>query len=82
CLQDKQRNRAVSSGFVKGGDNLLKQLHIIIRLLLFLVGIIGCSGFIVPFLTRRILNIGNLGGLVICILIVLYAVFMPKIHQW
>ena len=35
-----------------------------------------------PFLTRRILNIGNLGGLVICILIVLYAVFMPKIHQW
>ena len=60
----------------------MKQLHIIIRLLLFLVGIIGCSGFIVPFLTRRILNIGNLGGLVICILIVLYAVFMPKIHQW
>lgn len=60
----------------------MKQMHIIIRLLLFLFGIIGCSGFIVPFLTRRILNIGNLAGLMICIIFVLYAIFMPGIHQW
>ncbi|MDE7478392.1 MAG: YdcF family protein [Lachnospiraceae bacterium] len=60
----------------------MKPFHMIIRLLLFLVGIVGCSGFIVPFLTRRILNIGNLAGLVVCVFLVLYAVFMPRIHQW
>lgn len=60
----------------------MKQFHIILRLLLFLFGVIGCTGFIVPFLTRRILNIGNLAGLAGCIAIVLYAMFMPGIHQW
>lgn len=60
----------------------MKQFHIIVRLLLFLFGVIGCTGFVVPFLTRRILNIGNLAGLTVCTVLVLYAVFMPKIHQW
>lgn len=60
----------------------MKQFHIMIRLLLFLFGIIGCAGFIVPFLTRRILNIGNLAGLAACIIFVLYAILMPRVHQW
>lgn len=63
-------------------DEPLKQLHITIRLILFLFGVIGCTGFIVPFLTRRIINVGNLAGLAVCAALVLYAVFMPKIHQW
>jgi len=54
----------------------------IIRLLLFLFGVVGCAGFIIPFLTRRILNIGNLAGLAVCVIFVLYAVFMPGIHRW
>lgn len=60
----------------------MKQFQLIIRLILFLFGILGCTGFIVPFLTRRILNVGNLAGMLICIILVLYAVFMARIHQW
>ena len=60
----------------------MKQFHMIIRLILFLFGVIGCTGFIVPFLTRRILNIGNLAGLLVCAALMLYAVFMTRIHQW
>lgn len=52
------------------------------RLLLFLFGMIGCTGFVIPFLTRHILNIGNLAGLAVCTILVLYAIFMPKIHRW
>lgn len=59
----------------------MKQFHTMIRLLLFLLGVLGCTGFIVPFLTRRIINVGNLAGLAVCIIVVLYAVFMPGIHQ-
>lgn len=52
------------------------------RFLMFLFGVAGCTGFIVPFLTRRILNVGNLAGLLVCVLLVVYAVWMPRIHQW
>lgn len=60
----------------------MKQFHMIIRLVLFLFGMIGSTGFIVPFLTRRILNIGNLAGLAVCVVFMVYAVFMTRIHQW
>lgn len=63
-------------------DGLLKQFQVMIRLILFLFGMAGCVGFIMPFLTRRILNIGNLSGLGICTVLMLYAVLMPWIHQW
>lgn len=55
-------------------DGLLKQFQVMIRLILFLFGMAGCVGFIMPFLTRRILNIGNLSGLGICAVLMLYAV--------
>lgn len=61
---------------------MLKLFHMMIRLILFLIGAIGCTCFIVPFLTRRILNIGNLSGFCVCVLLVLYALFMPRIHRW
>ena len=60
----------------------MKQFHIVIRLVLFLLGIIGCTGFIVPFLTRRILNVGNLAGLFVCAALALYAMFMTRFHHW
>lgn len=73
---------SIVHSYVVKEDGLLKQFHIIIRLLLFLFGVIGCTGFIVPFLTRRIINIGNLAGLTVCAALVLYAVFMDRFHRW
>lgn len=60
----------------------MKQFHTIIRLVLFLFGMISFTGFIVPLLTRGILNVGNLAGLIVCVIFMLYAVFMPGIHHW
>lgn len=59
-----------------------KILNIIVRFILFLFGLTGFGGFIVPVLRRRILNIGNASGLVICICLMAYALFMPKIHEF
>lgn len=59
----------------------MKIFSLFIRGILFLLGALGFIGFFVPFLKRRILNIGNLMGLVICIGIVLYAIFLPQIHR-
>ena len=60
----------------------MKRFYIMIRVLLVLFGAAGCAGFLLPFLKRRILNIGNITGLTVCAAIVLYAAFMPRIHQW
>ncbi|MDE6909852.1 MAG: hypothetical protein K2P44_05215, partial [Lachnospiraceae bacterium] len=59
----------------------MKQINTMARLLLFLFGAAGLSGFIVPVLKRRILNIGNISGLAVCMCIMLYAVFTPPIHE-
>lgn len=59
----------------------MKILSLFIRGILFLFGAVGFSGFIVPFLKRRILNIGNLAGLIVCVGIILYAALMPQIHR-
>lgn len=60
----------------------MKKLVIIIRCLLFSLGAAGFSGFILPFLKRRILNIGNLAGLTVCTVILLYSLFLPRIHKF
>lgn len=59
----------------------MKILSMIARGVLFLFGAVGFSGFVVPFLKRRILNIGNLAGLTVCIGIMLYAALMPQVHR-
>lgn len=59
----------------------MKLLNTIIRLLLFLFGAAGFAGFIAPVLRRRLLNVGNAAGLALCIGCMLYAVFMPKVHE-
>ena len=63
-------------------EKQLKKLVIIIRCLLFSLGAAGFSGFILPFLKRRILNIGNLAGLTVCTVILLYSLFLPRIHKF
>lgn len=62
-------------------DERLKLLNIITRLILFLFGVIGFSGFIVPVIKRRIINMGNLAGLIVCIGLILCALYMPRIHR-
>lgn len=59
----------------------MKVWNIIVRLLLFLFGAAGFSGFFLPVLRRRILNIGNAAGIVLCICVILYALFMPAVHR-
>lgn len=53
----------------------------IVKLFLFLFGAAGFIGFIVPAIRRGILNIGNVSGIAICICFMLYAAFMPAIHE-
>lgn len=62
-------------------DTSLKLLNILARIILFLVGAVGAGGFLVPLLKRRIINIGNLAGLIVCAAFILYALYMPRIHQ-
>ncbi|MDE6365440.1 MAG: YdcF family protein [Lachnospiraceae bacterium] len=53
----------------------------IIRIFLFLFGIAGFGGFFMPVVRRRILNVGNAAGIIICACIVLYSLFMPTVHK-
>ncbi|MBO5031106.1 MAG: YdcF family protein [Lachnospiraceae bacterium] len=59
----------------------MKLLNILVRVILFLTGAAGLGGFIVPLLKRRIINIGNVAGLIVCAAFILYALYMPRIHQ-
>lgn len=65
-----------------GEDKLLKVWNIIIRLLLFLFGAASFIGFFLPVLRKRILNIGNAVGIVLCVCVILYALFLPSVHRW
>lgn len=58
----------------------MKFLNMMARLTILLLGAAGFSGFFLPVIRRRILNAGNAAGMLICATIMLYAVFMPKIH--
>lgn len=58
----------------------MKFLNTIARLTILLIGAAGFGGFFVPVIRRRILNAGNAAGMLICAMVMLYAVFMPRIH--
>jgi len=47
----------------------------------YIIGIVGCLLFIAPFITFRIKNIGNITGFIVCLFILLYAVFQEKIER-
>ena len=68
--------------FTHHGDHIImKLLRSFIRLFLFLFGLAGFGGFFLPVVRRRILNIGNAAGIVICVCVILYALFMPAAHK-
>lgn len=58
-----------------------RMIMIILRLFLFLSGVAGFIGFVVPLLKRRILNIGNAAGLIICVVMMLYALLMSYVNS-
>lgn len=53
----------------------------LLRLFLFLSGMAGFMGFVMPLVKRRILNIGNAAGLAVCIVLMLYALLMPSFNR-
>lgn len=56
-------------------------MNIVIRAILLFFGTAGLAAYLLPFFKRRILNIGNLAGLIVCTGVVAYAVFMPQLHR-
>ena len=53
----------------------------IVRGILFLVGVILFLWFMAPYLSVGILNIGNLTGMVLSVMLMVYVALMPMIHD-
>lgn len=51
---------------------------IVIRMCLIIVGVIGIWWFLLPFMNRRILNIGNMTGISVSMILLGGGVFLPK----
>jgi uncharacterized SAM-binding protein YcdF (DUF218 family) len=45
-----------------------------------LIGVIGMILFLLPYFTKRVHNIGNVTGVVVCLLLILYGIFYKKIN--
>lgn len=58
----------------------MKILRFMMRLFLFLAGAAGFMGLVMPLIKKRILNIGNAAGLAVCIILMLYALFLPRMN--
>lgn len=54
---------------------------ILIRSFFLFFGVFGCWIFFLPFLNRRILNIGNLTGFLVFLFFILYGVFFSNINH-
>lgn len=54
----------------------------ILRFIGVIIGSIAFAWFMLPFLVAGILNIGNMTGIAVAIIFVLYMMFMPMIHEW
>lgn len=61
-------------------EKQLKILKFIVRLFLFLTGAAGFTGLVMPLIKKRILNIGNAAGLAVCMILMLYALFLPRMN--
>lgn len=46
------------------------------------VGVIGFLWFILPMVVAGIMNIGNVTGIVVSVLFILYMTFLPMINKW
>lgn len=53
----------------------------ILRILLSIIGITGVTWFSLPFISNRILNIGNASGICIFLLIFVYGIFFKKLNH-
>lgn len=53
-----------------------------IRMILAVAGVIVFLWFLLPFVVAGILNIGNLTGMLVSALFVLYMIFLPMVHEW
>lgn len=58
----------------------MRTVRLLLRLFLLLAGAAGFTGLVLPFIKRRILNIGNAAGLLLCMALMFYALFMPHIN--
>ena len=58
-----------------------KKLNKIVRIVLLLVGAIMFLWFMAPFLAVGILNIGNVTGMILSLIFMLYMGFMPVVHN-
>lgn len=52
-----------------------------LRFFLIAVSLIGIVCFLLPYLYGRILNIGNATGIMVLLLLMLYGLLMPRIHE-
>lgn len=53
-----------------------------VQIILTIIGIIFLAWFVLPLALSASLNIGNLTGIAIAVLLLLYAVFLPKVHRF
>lgn len=53
-----------------------------IRKLGFIVAIVLLFWFAIPFLVAGILNIGNITGIIVALILAVYFLFQPAIHMW
>lgn len=54
----------------------------ILRFIGVIIGTIVFLWFLLPFLVAGILNIGNITGIAVSMLFVMYMIFMPMLHEW
>ncbi len=57
-----------------------KMVNKILRMCLLIIGMVMLSWFMAPFVAVGILNIGNVTGIVLSLLFMVYVAFMPVVH--
>lgn len=64
--------------------NMKKNLGLcrVLRVIGIIVGMISFFWFLLPFMVAGILNIGNVTGMAVSLVLVLYTLFLPMIHKW
>ena len=60
------------------GKNIKSKM---IRIIFIIVGLIIFLWFLLPFMVAGILNIGNITGMIVSAIFVLYMLFMPMVHK-
>ncbi len=53
-----------------------------LRVVGIVIGVIAFLWFLLPFIVAGILNIGNVTGIIVSLVFVIYMMFLPMIHAW